>query len=280
MEVRAPDIQPDEGELVWSKVPEFSLAYNAYSVAIPYFEYYLNNVMNSVRAECGAANPALDEELATFVKQEVHHSRYHQRFNKRMFDAGISELKPLVEAISEELKQQRASRSLAFNVAYCMGFESIATFGAQYLWEECDELFADADRHGANLVLWHVAEEFEHRAVCHDAYRAVSGNYFLRLYGLVYAFRRVGGAFMRAEAIVMKHHRAGMSAAERKASERRSRQLLWRQIRYLAPRMLKIFLPFYDPARIPVPPRIAAGLQRFASDAPITWRMDPSGAAA
>jgi hypothetical protein len=38
MHVRATDIRTDEGPLVWSRVPEFSIAYNGYSVVIPYVE--------------------------------------------------------------------------------------------------------------------------------------------------------------------------------------------------------------------------------------------------
>ena len=56
----------------------------------------------------------------------------------------------------------RAKRSLAFNVGYCGGFENAATFSSKYLLERCDSDFAGADPGGANLFLWHVAEEFEH----------------------------------------------------------------------------------------------------------------------
>ncbi|MCK8683297.1 metal-dependent hydrolase [Pseudomonas umsongensis] len=269
MYVRAPDIQPDQGPLVWSKIPEFSMAYNGYSVVIPYVEYYLNSIMNDVRSKHCGNDAALKDTIGIFIKQEINHSRYHVRFNKRMFDAGFEGLQALVDKVVLDLKELRETRSLAFNAAYCTGFESIATFDAKYLYERCDEFFEGADPHGANLLLWHVAEEFEHRTVCHDALGAVTGNYFTRMHGLFYAFWHIGGAFMRAEAIVLAHYRKDMSAKERKASVRQSRLLFWRQLAYVAPRMLKILLPWYNPVNIQVPPRVKTALDFFRSQGPI-----------
>lgn len=271
MHVRAPDIRPDEGPLVWSKIPEFSIAYNGYSVVIPYVEYYLNAIMNKVRAEHCSDDPALKELIGTFVKQEINHAQYHVRYNQRMFDL-IPELKPLVDQVVADLKGQRETRSLAFNAAYCAGFESIATFDARYIHEECDAYFEGADPHGANLLLWHVAEEFEHRSVCHDVFHAVSGNYFTRIHGLLYAFWHIGGAFLRAEGIVLNHYLKDMPEEERTRTLCRSKSLFWRQLRYVAPRMLRILLPGYSPAKLPVPSRIQAALDYFRSTDPIRER--------
>jgi uncharacterized protein len=273
MHIRAPDIAPEKGPLLWSKVPEFCIAYNGYSVIIPYVEYYLNAVIGKVRRQCGEGNAALERDLSIFLKQELNHSKYHVRFNQRMFDEGIEGLKPLIEQFSAELKTQFEKKSLAYNVAYCAGFESIATYDSQYIYEECDRFFEDADSHGANLLLWHVAEEFEHRCVCHDAFHAVSGSYFTRIRGLLWAFWHVGGAFIRAENLVLTHCNRGLSAEEQRASIRRSKRMFWRQIAYVAPRMLKIFLPWYYPGRLQTPARMRVALDLFRSESPITERV-------
>jgi uncharacterized protein len=273
MQARSPDIQPEQGELVWSKIPEFAMAYNGYSVVIPYVEHYLNKVMREVKDNHCADDPALASDLGVFIQQEAAHARTHMQFNKRMYDAGYEGLKPLVEQLVAELREQREKRSLAFNTAYCAGFESIATYDSRYLFEECDEYFEGADPHGANLLLWHVAEEFEHRAVCHNAFAAVSGNYFIRIYGLLYAFWHVGGTFMRAEQLILEHHFKNMTEEERRQSCARSKSLFWRQLRYVAPRMLRIFLPGYNPARLKLPPRMKAALEFFQSADPISQRF-------
>jgi len=265
MRARTPDIRPDEGTLVWSKVPEFALTYNGYSVVIPYVEYYLNSVIKRVRKEHCADNPTLAQELDVFIAQEANHAQYHARFNRRMFGQGIEGLEPLTERMVTDLKKQRAHRSLAFNVAYCVGFECIATFACRYIHERCDEFFQDADPHGANLLLWHVAEEFEHRAVCHNAFRQVSGNYFVRVGTLLYAFWHIWRAFKASGDLILDHHNQGLTAADRRASQRRYQHVFWRQMRYVVPRMLRIVIPYYDPARLRVPKRIQAALDTYQS---------------
>ncbi|HKT72130.1 MAG TPA: metal-dependent hydrolase [Steroidobacteraceae bacterium] len=269
MQVRTPDIGLGEGPLLWSKIPEFAIAYNGYSVVIPVVEHYLNSIMNRVRKEAGGIDPELADALEIFIDQETQHSKYHVRFNKRMFDEGIEGLKPLMDRMVADLRKQRETKSLAFNVAYCAGFESIATYDAIYIYTQCDRFLEGADPRGANLLLWHVAEEFEHRSVCHDAFQAVSGNYFRRVSTLLYAFWHVGGAFVQAEDLVLAHYRKRMSPEEVKASERISKRLFWRQLRYVAPRMLKILLPWYNPARLPTPQRMHRALQVLAGEAPI-----------
>lgn len=272
MYARSPRIELEEAALLWSKIPEFSMTYNGASVVIPYVEYYLNSIMNKVKAEHCSENPRLRVELTTFIKQELLHSQYHNRFNKHMFEV-IPELRSVADRMTADLKTLRETRSLAFNTAYCVGFESIATYDSKFLYEACDDLFEDADPIGANLLLWHVAEEFEHRMVCHDAFRAVSGNYFVRIYATLYAFVHIGGAFLRAESIILNHFAKNLSPEERKASEQRSKKLFWRHMRYLIPRMLKVFVPGYNPAKLPVPARIQAALEFFQSTDRIRERV-------
>lgn len=270
---RAPDIAPDRGRLVWSPVAEFSIAYTGYSAIIPYVEHYLNAVMNRVRRQLQDKNPEFATTLADFVKQESTHARYHLRFNECLDRAGIDGLRTLIERIVTDLKTQLDTKSLAFNAAYCAGFESIATYDARYIFEECDEFLEGADASGANLLLWHVAEEFEHRSVCHDAFQAVSGNYFTRVGGLLYAFWHIGAAFVQAESLVLNHYQRDLSPQERRASQRQSRRLFWRQLAYVAPRMLRIFSPWYDPSQLGMPPRIAAALRTFAAPGSIAERI-------
>lgn len=276
MYAREPEFHLDKANVNWSRIVEFSAVYNGASVVIPIVEHYLNQVMKDVKAAVGDRNPALTEEIDIFMLQETIHATLHKKFNQCLFDAGIDELKPLMKEVADTLKRLRDTRSLAFNIAFCAGFETIATFGSKYLYEECDPYFEGADPPMPNLILWHVAEEFEHRATCHRAFNAVSGNYFVRLYAMVYAFRVIGGFFRRAEAIVLAHHRKNMSADELATSKRRSDKVFRRQMRYLLPRMVRIGLPGYDPAKLPMSPRIAKALEFFKRSEPITQRYDPA----
>lgn len=266
---RKPDIAVPEATVNWSPVPEFAHINNGASVLIPYVEHYLNNVMNEVRTKHCDGDPALAEEIAEFIRQETVHARYHVAFNKQMFDAGYEGLKPLIDETVHDLQEMRKRRSLAFNIAYCAGFETTATFSAKYALEACDEFFQGADSYGANLFQWHVAEEFEHRATCHKAFNAVSGSYFIRIAGLLYSFWHINKIFNAAGEIVFAKYRENMTAAQRKQSKRVERRLVIRQMAYLLPRMLRLFSPKYDPDKLTVTPNITQALEFFKSREPI-----------
>ena len=266
---RTPSIDLDRAAIVWSRVPEFALFFNATGAAIPNVEHFLNNVMKEVQQVVAERDPAFAQELDLFIRQESNHTAYHNRFNKRMFDAGYAALKPVLRQIADELRELRNKRSLAFCAAYCAGFENAATFSAQYLLEGCEDMFAGAEPNGANLTLWHVAEEFEHRSVCHDAFHAVSGSYWLRIRGLAYAFWHINYSFARCRRVILDVFRSGMSAAERKASERRHRRVLLRQALHMLPRLALLLSPTFHPARLKLTPRVAAALDLFAKAAPV-----------
>jgi predicted metal-dependent hydrolase len=266
---RTPDIASPDASVNWSPVPEFAHINNGASVLIPYVEHYLNNVMNEVRTQHCSGNPALAEEISEFIRQETVHARYHVAFNKQMFDAGYDGLKPLIDKAVKELQAMRKTRSLAFNVAYCAGFETTATFSAKYALETCDTFFQGADSYGANLFQWHVAEEFEHRATCHKALHAVSGSYAIRMAGLAYSFWHINKIFNDAGKIVFAKYREGMTPAERKRSKRVQRRLVIRQMAYLLPRMLRLASPFYDPEKLAVTDNIRRALEFFKSREPL-----------
>lgn len=114
--------------------PEFSLDYNDYSMVIPLVEYYLYSSMDKVRTAHGAHVPELKHVIDLPIKQEINHSRYYVRFNKHMYEAGFEGLQALVGEVTADLKRLRETRSLTFSVAYCAGFESIATYDAKYLY--------------------------------------------------------------------------------------------------------------------------------------------------
>ncbi|MFT4054121.1 MAG: metal-dependent hydrolase [Novosphingobium sp.] len=267
--VRKPDIARSDADVNWSPVPEFAHVLNGASVVIPYVEHYLNNVMSEVRRDCCAHDPALAEEIALFIRQEATHSRYHMAFNKLMFDSGYDGLQAVIDRTVADLQRQRAGRSLAFNVAYCAGFETTATFSACYLLEHCDAMFKGGDAYGANLLQWHVAEEFEHRTTCHRALHAVGGGYLLRIAGFLYSFWHINVLFSAAEAVILDKYRAGMSAAQVKASRRVVSRIKRRQLLHMLPGLVRLVMPGYDPARIAVPEKVRKALDFFRGTGPI-----------
>ena len=157
---------------------------------------------------------------------------------------------------------------MAFNVAYCAGFETTATFSSLYLLERCGALFRGGDAYGANLLQWHVAEEFEHRTTCHRALHAVDGGYAMRIADFVYSFWHINVLFGLATDIILARYREGMSVADQKRC-RLVRQLKRRQLIAMLPGLLRLVMPGYDPARIAVTPRVQRALDFFRGKGPI-----------
>ncbi|GGD84648.1 metal-dependent hydrolase [Croceicoccus mobilis] len=279
LHVRKPALDVQATPLVWSRIPEFSIYSNGSSICIPFYEHYLNNVAKSVRDECRTANPALADRLDDFIRQEATHARYHAEFNRRFLDDGNPALDRIVKELVADLQKMRKERSLAYNMAFCAGFENTATYSALYLFQHCDDLFEGADPNGANLFLWHVAEEFEHRSVCHDAFMAISGRYLTRIAALVHSFRHIGSYFDRAADVILKQYQAGLTEPERRESQRQHRALMRRQQRFILPRLGTLLNPRFDPARFTVPPKIEHALKHFSGPAPVTRHFNETWAA-
>jgi len=262
---RKPKFAVDAAPLIWARIPEFAQYWNGASFTAPHIEPHLNILMQKCQKLIAGKDAALQAEIDMFVRQESNHYRMHMRFNARMYKFGYVPLAALERQFSAELADLMQRRSLEFNVAYCAGFENFTMYTAKYAYEVAMDLFDGADTRGADLFLWHLAEEFEHRTVCHKAFAAISGNYFVRIHGLLYAFFHFGGWTKKFVSAVMHHYRRDMTPVERKESIKRERQLTWRMNRYALPRLLAIFKPYYDPATYAPPPGLLAALDRFTA---------------
>jgi hypothetical protein len=134
---------------------------------------------------------------------------------------------------------------------------------AQFMFGPALPWYDKAENRMAVLWQWHLAEEYEHRAACHDAFRAVSGNYFTRIRGLITFIRHVLPWQKRLLSYVLEVDRAELSDEERAASraehKRYERTLAW----FVFPRVVKLLLPFYDPRKQKAPPELHAALGRF-----------------
>ena len=260
---RAPRLDFANCSLFWSNNREFALIWNAMSTSAPVVEPHLNQVMMRAAKTLGSEDLPLQNIILDFVRQESNHYRAHSMFNRRLYAAGYDMTRPLEERLKNELSVFLKKRSLAFNVAYCAGFENFTLFTAKFAFERADDLFVGADSAAADLWLWHLAEEYEHRSVCHDVFAAVSGNYFIRIYGLIYAFVHLNSYLDRAAAGLMAKYRDGMSEQERLASIKREKAYKWRYALYAFPRMLAILLPLYNPGRARTSAKLQMARDRY-----------------
>jgi uncharacterized protein len=173
---------PDDLEPVWSRrFPEFACAANGLSLMMPHVEPY---VVRSVRAALGDLPPALAARTEAYLAQELAHHTEHHRFNK-LLRARYPRLGRVEGWMRATYRWMSRTRSPRFNLAYAAGFEAVAYAAARWTESHMDELFRGADAAPATLLLWHLAEEVEHKTVAFDVYEEVGGGRWLYAAGMV-----------------------------------------------------------------------------------------------
>jgi len=200
----------------WAADHTFAQITNAGSTSLPYVETYLNRVM--ARATQRIADPGLKADIALFCAQEGNH-----------YEGMLARL------------------PLTANAAYCEGFESLGIIHAEFFFEQVDDLLAGADARLVRLWKWHLAEEFEHRSVCYDVYRALGGGYFGRIRGFLWALRHLGRYGKGVADHLLSVDRQAMDAARRAASLALEKRYRARFLRFAWPRLLHVLSPRYDP---------------------------------
>jgi predicted metal-dependent hydrolase len=223
-------------------------------MTMPYLEPYLIRSMKVALKQI--SDPDLSEDVRRFSQQEGHHFRNHAALNDQIrtqFDAATADRLRAIEA-SLEADYQRFSRSksLRFNIAYAEGFEAMTCAGALAAAEHGS--FDDASMMpGGEIWAWHMAEEIEHRTVAFDVFEHVVGSYVYRI--LVGTWSQIHYArYIGRFAGCMAHglgHRLGRPRSDMHRAALR--------------RYLRTWSPWYDPAKIDVPPQVEALLARYSA---------------
>ena len=263
--VRWPVFKFEEADLIWDEHPEVSVEYNAMSTSAPVVEPWLNRVMIKCRKAVSDDRPDLKKDIDDFVRQESNHYRMHQGFNKFLDEAGYTIPQHFDDEFEEGLRELLKTKSLPFLSAYCAGFENYTLFSSQFLFEDARDMFKEGDNGVGDLWLWHFAEEYEHRKVCHDVFANISGNYFIRVYGLIYSFVHLSKHVNRRIKHFLEIYRSTMTPEQREASIQRHKAYQKRYLRFFLPRMAKILIPFYDPGKAPPSPGLEAALERYSA---------------
>jgi predicted metal-dependent hydrolase len=209
------------------------------SLLMPYLEPYLVRTMHAAKAHVKDA--ALARDMALFSEQEGQHFRQHKRFNEVIrppqHEAALCALEQAVDA---DYRLFTAERSLRFNLAYAEGFEAMTTAVALFSVEQrVDEAMIEP---AGSLFRWHALEELEHRNVAFDAYHHLYGGYGYRLAVGLFAQLHMARFITRAARVLAIDQPA--------ASGPSSRNWNGLAVRYLIPRVLATYAPWYTPRRI------------------------------
>lgn len=165
---------------------------NALHVLFPVGEkFFVRSVKNYFDE---ITDPALKKEMIEFMGQEGIHHREHERFWEQMEKMDLKPM-PFVNACENSINFLTKSfyfflpKSWANKIALSAttGMEHYtALFGNQSLGnQEFSRTLMPPEMH--MLMMWHSAEELEHKAVAFDVFQQVSGSYFIRILGFLIA---------------------------------------------------------------------------------------------
>ncbi|MCP5183924.1 MAG: metal-dependent hydrolase [Pseudomonadales bacterium] len=234
--------------------PALSFLFLGTWMLLPSLEPYLMRTMRSAMNDI--ADTGLLHDLKQFCAQEGQHYQQHARANavilRRMPPAQRARMQQQLAAIEAQYRQFSATRPLAWNLAYAEGFEAYTAAGARTQLEL--DVFAYMTDPIRDLMRWHIMEELEHRTVAFDACAALGRGYLHRLRTGLYAQkhfiglgRQLAGTMMQAFPELVAAHQ---SDAARQLRTQRRRRYFRRTLRNL----VGIYLPWYSPARLRMPP--------------------------
>lgn len=173
---------------IWNpKRPELSHLLNAFQLALPYLEPYFIDAVK--RAAETITDPRLKADAVAFCAQEANHARQHKKYCDSLHEH-YPRLEQYEAALRQSMIDSRKNDALDWRVAYTAGYEVITAQFARILFEKQDDWLQGADEQFAALMLWHAAEELEHRHVAFEVLQTVNPNYKLRAHGLYAALKK------------------------------------------------------------------------------------------
>ncbi len=137
------------------------------------------------------ADPELRAAVRAFYKQEGAHANAHEKFFARLGEQGfdVEDLLERYEKLAFELMERRFPPSVRLSVTVALEhFTAIMAENAL-----TDGLLDEAHPEMRRLLMWHAAEEIEHKAVAFDVLREVAPSYALRVFGLLLATASLAG---------------------------------------------------------------------------------------
>jgi predicted metal-dependent hydrolase len=262
--VRRPDFDFTASDPHWGDNLGAVTVINAASIIPTPIERYLIKVMRQARQQLDPVTDAeLVETVELFNKQEGQHLKLHNAL-LTMLSTRYPRLREFEAAYAADLEGFLATEPLEWNLAYCEGFESTGCATASVF---VDGVIAEicGDRGSAPMRLWewHLAEEFEHRAVVHDVIDRLYGEdrgHELRVRGATFNRDHIARHTLAVTAYLMEVDHAGLGPDERAAAEQAVVEGGVAIGGAAGERMRWVFDPHYDPAGVAPPNRYEAAL--------------------
>ncbi len=153
-------------------------------------------------------DPALLADIRGFMGQEGRHASEHQRFFDVLRAQGyeIDTFLKVYEALAYRFLEKIFGPKMRLSTtAACEHFT--AMFAERALSED----FIKTEAHPIlrDLLMWHAAEELEHKTVAFDVLQKVDSSYALRMAGLLMATTTLTGFWMAGTAMLLAQEEKG-----------------------------------------------------------------------
>jgi uncharacterized protein len=197
---------PDDFDPRWNpRVPEFAMVANAVSLLMPHAEPYVVSSSRAALKQMGddPLDPTnLANRTRAYIHQEAQHHAEHRRFNNvvaRRYRTKL--LERMMAATFRFLK----GRSSSFGIAFAAGFETVAFVVARWVDARMHTLLPEIGKLGvdglandddanvaANLFVWHLAEEAEHRSIAYEVHQRTGGTQLAYTMAMIVSFVILG----------------------------------------------------------------------------------------
>lgn len=271
MKARYPKIDYSQVRPDWSPHREFAHSVNASSTIPAFVEPWLIKVFKKAKALLPTENFELHRRVDIFIAQEAQHYRQHAAFNRRIRE-DYPEIVPFEKQIEADYADMLENRSLKFCMAYSEGFESMGPVAAVMWFEKYDRYLEGADDAAVLLWKWHMAEEYEHREVCFQLFRALYARtlwgrfwngWLYRCYGFYSALKHLGAYSSKVSNALIAVDQMRMAPADAARSKEAHGEFKAFMKKQTLPQLAKVLSPFYDPANKPEPKGWREFLSRF-----------------
>jgi predicted metal-dependent hydrolase len=167
-------------------------------------------------------DPKLREQVRAFSGQEGRHAKAHETYFEVLEAQGyrIRGFLKVYDLITYELVERLLSPELRLSTT--VAAEHFTATMAQLVF--AGDSLASADPSMRELLLWHAAEEIEHKSVAFDVLKEVNSGYFLRMAGLAIAGTLLTGFWVSATVMLIRQDGAGLRRLKRDLSRMRRRR--------------------------------------------------------
>ena len=178
--------------------------------------FFVRSVNHFLDHPAVQADPELVAQVKGFFGQEGKHARAHEDYNDMLRAQGypVDRFLDRVDRVSYGWLEQRTPPQL--RLAMTAAAEHFTAIMAENAFGK--QLLALAHPTMRELLLWHAAEEIEHKAVAFDVLQKVNPSYPLRLAGLAVSTVMLGAWWILGTASLLRHEK--ITLAELRAEAR------------------------------------------------------------